>query len=102
MIWEVTSQAPEDMATTKAAYRQIDSIGDVLTELEDLQDRHEGSRWPNVSKIILSITTISFGLQSLYLSLLPRNVCFEKETSAFEEGYSTEWGRISSPSYPHG
>jgi len=85
------------MATTKAGYRQISLYEDVLTELKDIQDPHPESRWPNVSTIVLSMTTIIFGLQSLYLSLLPGNACLEKATATFEEGYPTEWGKRSPP-----
>ena len=85
------------MATAKPAYRQLGSEENFSAENEDLHYRHPGSRWLSVPTIVLSITTIIFGLQSLYLSTLRRNVCFEQEALAFEEGYPTEWRKGCSP-----
>ena len=54
------------MATTKQAYRPLDGEEKNLEEFEVLQDRHsQKSTWQNISTIVLSMTTIVFGLHVL-------------------------------------
>jgi hypothetical protein len=81
------------MATTTQAYRQLGGEENDSAEFDDLEDRNsQKSRWPNISTIVLSITTVIFGLHSIYLSLQANCTCLEKEHLAFDDGYSTEWG----------
>jgi hypothetical protein len=81
------------MATTKQAYRPLGGEEIDSAEFDDLEDRNsQKSRWPSISTLVLSITTIIFGLHSIYLSLQAKCTCLEKEHLAFDDGYSTEWG----------
>jgi hypothetical protein len=81
------------MATTKQAYRPLGSKGNNSAEFNDIKDRNsQKSRWPNISTLVLSITTIIFRLHSIYLSLQANCTYLEKEHLAFEDGYNAEWG----------
>jgi hypothetical protein len=84
------------LATTKQAYRPLGGEEIDSAEFDDLEDRNsQKSRWPSISNLVLSITTIIFGLHSIYLSLQANCNCLEKEHLAFDDGYFTEWGELS-------
>lgn len=81
------------MATSKPAYRPLSDEEDNPAQHDDAQDRHpQRSRRPNPSTIVLSITTVIFGLHSIYLSLQNNCTCLGKEELSFDAGYATEWG----------
>lgn len=85
-----------NMAHIDPVYEEICSEkGFSFDEDEHIASSH--SRRPKFSTIILSITTVIFGLLSLYLSLKPDVVCIAaKDPYTFSDGYETEWGMRSS------
>jgi hypothetical protein len=81
------------MATTKQAYRPLGGEGNDSAEFDDIEGRNsQKSRWSNISTLVLSITTIIFGLHLIYLSLQANCTYLEKQHLAFDDGYVTEWG----------
>jgi hypothetical protein len=85
------------MATTKQTCRPLGSEEDGPTDNDDLQDRDPQKWWPNISTIVPSIATLIFGRHSIYLSLQANCACLENGPTAFDAGYSTEWGTKSPP-----
>lgn len=81
------------MAAPTATYKEIGLSDDNCSDAgEDLDRKTPRSKWPRASTIILSMTTLIFGLQALYLSLRPAGACVFQ---TFQDGYSTEWGKYS-------
>lgn len=86
------------MENTKQTYKPVSTDEGGSAEYDDLQDhRPRKSKRPNTSTIVLSITTAIFGLHSIYLTLQGSCACLQKGASAFDAGYSTEWGTKSPP-----
>jgi hypothetical protein len=77
------------MPEPKALYEETNLLSNTSPGFEDDKVRQPVSKTPNISTIILSITTLVFGLQALYLSLQPAPACLAQ---IFKDGYSTEWG----------
>jgi hypothetical protein len=79
------------MAPTEPLYGAINTEEDLPCENEENHDRKPKSKCPRISTIVLSITTLIFGLQALRMSLRPEIQCINHR---FGEGYETEWGTI--------
>lgn len=69
-------------------YKKVSSKDDISLDEGYPEKETQNSNWPRSSTLILSITTLIFGLYSLYLSLLVGNDC---SIQGFKEGFSTEW-----------
>jgi hypothetical protein len=77
----------QEMASSiEPHYKTITSEEESL--LRGNEYRISKSNCPRISTIVLSITTIIFGLQALRVSLRPEAQCIEQR---FRGGYETEW-----------
>ncbi|KAH7348703.1 hypothetical protein BKA65DRAFT_584537 [Rhexocercosporidium sp. MPI-PUGE-AT-0058] len=77
------------MAVLTATYKEIGLSDDNYSDTgEDLGRKIPQSKWPRASTIILSMTTLIFGLQALYLSTRLAGTCLNQ---TFQNGYTTEW-----------
>jgi hypothetical protein len=56
---------------------------------QETEPRRRNSGWPRISTIILSTTTLVFGLLSIFL-LIQLQAC---SVQTFKDGYSTDWGK---------
>ena len=75
-------------------YRQVTTCDDFSVDLTDYYQEKgpRKSRWPRTSTLILSITTLVFGLHSLYLTLQGGKIC---SNHSFQEGYETDWSKLT-------
>lgn len=73
---------------SSSEYREVDSEDCLSTNSEPMPDYDARHRRLKIYTIILSITTILFGLQSLYFWLRPADSCIPNH---FKNGYETEW-----------
>ncbi|XMA20041.1 hypothetical protein WAI453_012832 [Rhynchosporium graminicola] len=77
------------MAALIATYKEIGLSDDNVSDTGEESDRKAPrSTWPRASTLVLSMTTLTFGLWALYLTIRPVGLC---PGQTFQEGYSTEW-----------
>ncbi|KAL2064106.1 hypothetical protein VTL71DRAFT_4600 [Oculimacula yallundae] len=79
------------MAPLTPAYKEIGFSDDTCSEIDISEESHRKNpraKFPRTSTMILSMTTLTFALWALYLTLRPVNIC---PVQTFQEGYSTDW-----------
>lgn len=73
-------------------YEKIEIEENTTSESSDDHIRRSTRKFPWLTTIILSTTTLVFGVNSLHQALQPTSVC---PASSFESGWETEWGTLS-------
>lgn len=79
------------MTASTATYKELETFNNACSQDgEGSGGRRLRFKWPGVGIVVLSITTLIFGLQALHLFLRPPMGC---PSQALGGGFSTEWGR---------
>lgn len=76
------------MAELEPIHKEIGTAGHLPMEFEESDNAPKSWKRPRISTVVLSLTTVTVGLLSLYLSLQLRRDC---RLETFRNGYSTEW-----------
>ena len=90
-IDRISAISNSGMAPIEPLYGAISTEEGHPCEHEGSHDRKPKSKCPQISTIVLSITTLIFGVQALRMSLRLEIQCIGHR---FGEGYETEWGTI--------
>lgn len=72
----------------RSGYHEVDSEDGLSTASEPMPDYDASLRRLRLYIIVLSMSTVLFGLQSLYFWLRPADICIPR---TFKDGYETEW-----------